>query len=156
MNQQQRPLWVLFVTDGMVLEFAPELYSDPQLGLLEAERWALYLSFDVATDVRRPFEGRWEVGHRDIRLVRTVTDWREPTPEWWIGTHWTRFGYPDPEAWLFPNRAEASAWATQDLNGERPHGVVIGEDEVSALFFEGDKEERSSVTRAKVVTSGLV
>lgn len=148
--------WVLLVTDGTILEFPPELYVDLSLATREAMRWAEILAMGNRRLIRRPFEGRWEVGPRDIRLVPAQLAQSLAGREPWVGTHWTRDGYPDPEAVLLPGRIEAKAWAESPYRGEVPVEVHDHGHELVAVFGVGDREEYSRVTRLKQVTLNLL
>lgn len=100
--------WVLLVTDGLSVEFPPELYRDHDDAEREAERWARVLSARSRATVDRPFPDRLEVGDEWIRLVTSFLP--EESNEIWVGTYWARDGSPDPEAELFPDASEAIGW----------------------------------------------
>jgi hypothetical protein len=104
--------WVVLVTDGTVIEYPPEVYHSRERALLEAERWAWLLSGEGALDIERPFEGRWQVRDRDVRLVE-VERHGGLVGLPWVGTYWTRSGPPDPEALLLDGEADARAWVRQ-------------------------------------------
>ena len=105
----------MLVTDGTVIEYRPEVYVSEELAALEAERWAWILSGGGWREIDRPFEGRWQVGDKSIRLVRSfVQDQHEQV---WVGTYWGRSGVPEPEAELFSQRDGARAWALDPLPG---------------------------------------
>jgi hypothetical protein len=151
-----RAAWVLLVTDGTVLEFAPEFFVDERLAAREARRWAVALAMGDPRVIRRPFEDRWEVGPRDIRLVRLKVPRTWGMGEPWVGTHWTRDGYPDPEAVLLEGKQEATAWARTNHRGQEPTSVHDDGDELVAVFGAGEREEHSRVNRLKEVTTGLL
>ncbi len=69
-----------------------------------------------------------------------------------MGTHWTRHGYPEPEAVPFQSEADAREWAL----GPLPSGVPIEVNDTpwsrDVVFRLSDEEECSQVQRAKVVT----
>lgn len=146
--------WALLVTDGTVLEFPPELYFDHLLAVREARRWAESLAMGDPRAVRQPFEGRWEVGHRDIRVaeVDIPTPWPGRHP--WVGTHWTSDGYPDPEATLLAGRDQAKRWVESPLRGLSPHDISDQGYELVAVFQSGEDEEYSRATRLKQVSDG--
>lgn len=142
--------WVLLVTDGTTLEAAPEVFLDEEIARFFAENWAWFLSSAGDFRVERPFEGRLQVGHRDVRLVRATL----PSPasnELWVGTHWTEDGYPDPEATLLPGFKAAQAWATAPLHASPPDEVNSSRWHVAATFRRGDEEAYSVAYAAKVV-----
>ena len=139
------------ITDGTVVEFPVEVYINGDRAQREAERWASALSDIVHETIQRPFDGRWEVGGLDVRLVECTVDSFHPNEEWWVGTHWTADGYPEPEALLLPGRSAARDWVLL------PPGdlVLMGfEDEgaaISATYGVGDREAYSVAHFAKVV-----
>lgn len=104
--------WVVLVTDGTVIDYPPEVYHSRERALLEAERWAWLLSGEGTLDIERPFEGRWQVRDRDIRLVEVERHGGLAGLPW-IGTYWTRSGPPDPEALLLDGETDARAWVRQ-------------------------------------------
>jgi hypothetical protein len=150
-GERSEPIrWVLLVTEGLSMAFPAEVYSDERVAEREAERWAWLLSRGGHTRVERPFAGRWEVGDFWIRLVQAFL--HEEGSEIWVGTSWTRHGYPEPEAELFADRSEAKAWAITP-----PHGGVVSEIHetpwyVSATFKLQGTETDSIVQLAKVVS----
>ena len=151
MADRSGPLrWVLLVTEGMSVAYPAEVYADERVAEREGERWAWILSGGDQVPVERPFPGRWEVGDIWIRLVRAFL--HEDSSEIWVGTHWTRHGYPEPEAALFSGRAEARDWAVTPP----AEGVLSGVYEtpwlVRATYEVRDTEEDSVVQLAKVVS----
>jgi hypothetical protein len=143
--------WVLLITDGTVIEYPPELYGSYQRATFEAERWAWVLSGAGWSEIERPFEGRWSIADKDIRLVpidAEASSFIEP----WIGTFWTRDGAPDPEAIVFANREDAGDWVVMP-----PEGAASSVPETSLPWLlsvthrRGDDEEYSVAHRAKVV-----
>ncbi len=155
-TEHARIAWIVLVTDGTVLEFAPELFVDEELAVREARPWAFALSMGDSRAITHPFEDRWEVGPRDIRVavVEIPSDWGSGEP--WVGTHWTRDGYPDPEAHLLEGWPAARAWAESAHRKQRATSVHDNGDEFVAVFGTGDREEYSRVTRLKEVTTGLL
>jgi hypothetical protein len=109
--------WVLLVTDGLTVEFAPELYRAHDDAEREAERLARVLSARSQASVERPFQDRWVVGDEWIRLVSSFLP--EEGTEIWIGTYWTRDGSPEPEAELFANGDEAVGWVREPTAGAK-------------------------------------
>ena len=103
--------WVVLVTDGTVVSYPPEIYDSSSRASLEAERWAWLSSGEGLVEIDRPFEGRWGIGERDVRLVqaRRVGDVAAP----WVGTYWTRHGVPDPEAVILDGEVDARAWVRE-------------------------------------------
>ena len=95
--------WVLLVTDGFTVEFPPELYREREDAEREAERWARVLSRAYREPIERPFEGRWQVGDRWIRVTHSFLP--EEGSQIWVGTYWGRDGSPEPEAALFAAQA---------------------------------------------------
>jgi hypothetical protein len=146
--------WALLVTDGTILEFPPELYLDHLLAVREARRWAESLAMGDPRTVRQPFEGRWEVGHRDIRLAEVDIPRPWPGRHPWVGTHWTSDGYPDPEATLLAGRDQAKRWVESPLRGISPHDLSDQGYELVAVFQSGEDEEYSRATRLKQVSDG--
>ncbi len=76
-------MYAIIVTDGVALEYPPELYETHARARLEAERWAWILSGTGWLEVDNPFEGRRRVADRDVRLV-LVTLEREAKGELWV------------------------------------------------------------------------
>lgn len=142
--------WVLLITDGLTVEFPPELYRDHDDAEREAEHWARVLSARSRASVERPFPDRWEVGDEWIRLVSSFLP--EEGTEMWVGTYWTRDGSPEPEAELFPNGTEAVTWVR-----ETPEGAILIESHDSAWsawakYRVRGGEEEAEVHRAKIVS----
>ena len=142
--------WVVLVTDGTLLEVAPEVFLDRDLAQLSAENWAWFLSFAGEFDVEQPFEGRFQVGHRDVRLAKAVFPSME-SDELWVGTHWTEDGYPDPEATILPGPEAARAWAIARLAATAPDEVHASRWHVAATFRRGGEEAYSVAYAAKFV-----
>jgi hypothetical protein len=146
--------WVLVVTDGFTIESPPELYRDHGLAHGEAERWARVLSRRSRAAIERPFEDRWQIGDEWIRLTHTSLP--EEGPEIWVLTYWTRDGYPEPEAELVTDAAEARAWVR-----EARVGAVLLESHdtpwsAAARFRVRGGEEEAEAHRAKVVAQPSV
>jgi hypothetical protein len=110
----QHPVFIVMVTSGTIIEYAPEVYRSRSLAANEAERWAWSLSTSLQRPVNRPFEDRWEIGDHDVRLVSADATGVDLTREWWVGTHWTSDGSPDPEARLISGKAAAREWVEQE------------------------------------------
>ncbi len=144
----EHPVFVVLVTSGTVIEYVPELYRSRDLAVDEAERWTWLLGAEHQRTVRRPFDERWEVGDHDIRLVECDTRGVDPTLEWWVATHWSPDGAPDPEARLIAGRAAAREWVK-----EEPDQLfsVLHETRwmMSASFGKGDDESHSVAHLAK-------
>jgi hypothetical protein len=136
-------MWILLVTDGVVIEYAPEAYATHEAASFEARRWAWILSGMGWLPIQEPFPNRWSVGDRDVRLVETIGDGT------WVGTFWTWDGYPDPEAVLFSTREDARAWATGVLAGVEPTAVSENEWSVVATFERRNEEAYAVVNRLK-------
>ena len=141
--------WVLVVADGLTIEFPPELYRDHDAARGEAERWARVLSRRSRSPIERPFEDRWHVGDEWIRLTHTFLP--EEGPEIWVITYWTRDGYPEPEAELIADAAEARAWVL-----EARAGAVLVESHdtpwsAAARFRVRGGEEEAEAHRSKIV-----
>jgi hypothetical protein len=134
----------------MSLSFPAEVYKDERVAEREGERWAWLLSSGGRLPIARPFPGRWEIGGTWVRLVQGFI--YDESPEVWVGTYWTRHGYPEPEAELFSDRAEAAEWALTP-----PTGGVLSETHetpwfVTATFKVRGTEEDAIVQLAKVVS----
>jgi hypothetical protein len=110
----KHPVFVVLITSGTVVEYTPELYRSRNTAADEAERWAWLLGAQHQQTVRRPFDDRWEVGDHDIRLVECDATGADPTLEWWVATHWSPDGAPDPEARLIAGREEAREWVRKE------------------------------------------
>jgi hypothetical protein len=134
----------------MAMAYPAEVYSDRQVAEREAERWAWILSGVGQVAVDRPFPGRWEVGEAWIRLVESEV--HGASSEIWVGTHWTRHGYPEPEAALFADRAEARRWATTPPMEGVLSSVYESPWVVAATFTLRGEEEDSVAQLAKVVS----
>jgi hypothetical protein len=102
--------YVVMVTSGTIIEYPPEIYRSLSVASDEAERWASLLGARSRRQVKRPFEGRWETGDFDVRLVTTDVTGLDPTREWWVGTHWSADGSPEPEALLLSGKVAAREW----------------------------------------------
>jgi hypothetical protein len=103
--------WVVLVTDGTVIAYPPEFYHDRSRAVLESERWAWVLAGQGVLEIERPFEDRWSVADRDVRLVEVGL--RDSVDIPWIGTYWTRDGAPDPEAVVLDGEVDARAWVRE-------------------------------------------
>jgi hypothetical protein len=120
---------VVFVTDGVALEYPPELYARKERAELEAERWAWFLSGSGWLDIERPFTGRWTIGDRDVSMVEVVAD---ASAESWVAQFRTRDGYLDPEAIIFhgvlaPTEVVELPWfiaATYRIRGEDAYAIA--------------------------------
>jgi hypothetical protein len=134
----------------MTIRFAPELYADKSVGEREAERWAWALGSEIQVPVERPYPGRWEAGDVSIRLVETPL--LEEPAEPWVGTYWTRDGYPDPEAILLPSPSRARDWALTAPPGARRTDVHEKPWLVSVTYEVRGGEEEAVVQLAKVVS----
>jgi hypothetical protein len=146
--------WALLVTDGTVIEFAPELYPSREEAHLEARRWAWVLSAGTDIEVLRPFQDRLEVGIHDVRVVEVEQPGGTSRP--WIGTFWTSDGYPEPEAVVFRDRSDAEQWVLSPLDGIPPESVNRSPWHVSATFLVRGEEAYAVAHLAKVVCpSGL-
>lgn len=141
--------WVLLVTDGLVIEYAPELFADEIEAEREAERWAWTLSGREGTRVERPFPGRWEIGNHWIRVLPAVM--HEEPAEVWVGMYWTRDGSPDPEAVLFGSRDQAKEWAVTPTAGRLLFELHETPWSIAATYKVRDGEETAVANRAKVV-----
>lgn len=144
-------LFAVIVTEGVALEYPPELYETRSQATLEAERWAWILSGTGWLEVERPFDGRWTVGERDVRLLRVVAD-RESRDGYWIGQYWTKDGVPDPEALMLGSRDEAQNWVM-----ESPPGADSAIETIempwflSATYRFGEEEAYAVASLAKFV-----
>ena len=145
--------WVILVSDGTVIDFPPEVCSSHALAQIEARRWATLLSGGVAS-VEVPFEGRYRVGFRDVRLVPVESGDARPGSVW-VGTHWTSDGYPDPEAVLLFGRDDAIQWASAPIGNIRPVSVEEAESSVAATYLIRGEEAYSVASMAKLLCESL-
>lgn len=144
--------WAVLVTDGTVIEFPPELYVSRERAVSEARRWAWLLSARGQTDVRVPFDGRWEAGFRDIRLV-PIPGSGTGSRDTWVGTFWARDGYPDPEAVLLDGRAAAVEWCLSPLHRiASPVDVAETEWSIAATFNARGEDEYAVANLAKTIS----
>jgi hypothetical protein len=142
--------WVLLVTEGTVISYPPEIYRSHRRAALEAERWAWLLSGEGILDVARPFEGRWIVADRDVRLIRAAADDVGESP--WVGTYWTRHGYPDPEALILHGERDARTWVREPPAGGLDPPLIFGAPWFTAAVYVVRGEEEYAVAHlAKVV-----
>lgn len=143
-------MYLVFVTDGVALEYAPELYVRKERAELEGERWAWFLSGSGWLDIERPFTGRWTIGDRDVSMVEVVAD---ASAEYWVGQFRTHDGYLDPEAVIFHERDSALAWVTAPLHGILgPIEVVELPWFVAATYRIRGEDAYTFASLAKVVT----
>jgi hypothetical protein len=151
-SSAKQPLaWVLFVTDGTIIAYPPELYRNRERAELEAERWAWFLSGEGVLDIQRPFDGRLIVGDRDVRLIQVESSMAIDNP--WVGTHWTRDGYPDPEAIVLLGEEEAREWVRErPQDGAQPSHVFETPWFEVAVFQVRGEEEYAVAHLAKVIT----
>ena len=143
--------FILLITDGTVIEHAPEIYLSEERAYVEAERWAWDLAAGDPRRISVPFDGRWQVGDRDVRLVSEPwTPLGDAQP--WVGTYWTEDGYPDPEAMLLWGYEDAFTWVL-----EPPHGVTGPAEIIDrwwtivATFPRGDEYSYAVAHLAKLV-----
>jgi hypothetical protein len=141
--------WVLLVSDGLSIEFAPELYREHDDAEREGERWAQGLSRRSSARIERPFPDRWHIGDEWIRI--TPANLSVPGSEIWVGTYWTQDGFPDPEAEIFHDAVEAHAWVLE----APPDAILIGSYEAPASIIARYRvrggEEEAEAHRAKLV-----
>ena len=141
--------WVLLVTDGLTIEFPPELYREHDDAAREAERWARVLSARSGVRIERPFQDRWQVGDEWIRLTPSFLS--EDGHEIWVGTYWTRDGSPEPEAELFADGNEARSWVREPAAG----AALVESHETAwsatASYRVRGGEEEAEAHRAKIV-----
>jgi len=131
--------WVILITDGTVIEYVPEAYETKQQAREEARRWAWILSGMGWLQIEESDDDRWGVGDRDVRLVGA-----EGMGDW-VGTFWTWEGYPDPEATLLGDRAEARSWVTAPLDGALGPAAIEENDWMIVATFERGGEEAYAV-----------
>ena len=146
----KRTAWALVITEGVVTLYPPELYLRLQRAVLEAERWAWILSGNGLMEVSRLSHDRWEVDERDVRLVEVAMEVGELEP--WVGTFWTKDGYPDPEAAVFRSREEAREWAVAPIGELTPALVDESAWFIAATFLERYSESYAVAHLAKVVS----
>ena len=142
--------WVLLITDGFTVEYPPELYRRRDDAEREAERWARTLSRAYRGHIDRPFEGRWQIGDRWIRVTHAFLP--EEGSQIWVGTYWGRDGSPEPEAALFADAAEAREWALEGPAGGLPIESYETPWSVAATYRVRGGEEEAEVHRAKVLS----
>jgi hypothetical protein len=136
--------WVLLVTDGVVIEYAPEAYPSREAANDEARRWAWILSGMGWLPIEQPFPDRWTAGDRDVRLVEASGQGD------WVGTFWTWDGYPDPEAVVLTDREEARSWVSAPLHDLlEPSRVEENEWSMVATFERRGEEAYAVVHRLK-------
>ena len=143
--------WVLLVTDGLTIEFPPELYREHDDAAREAERWARVLSARSGVRIERPFQDRWQVGDEWIRLTPSFLS--EDGHEIWVGTYWTRDGSPEPEAELFADGTEARSWVREPAAGAalvESHQTPWSS---AARYRVRGGEEEAEAHRAKIVAA---
>ena len=130
------PLIIILILIFTIVEYAPEIYRSHVSGIREARRWASILASEEQMHVEYPFEDRWEVGNRDVRLVSTICETTGGDPSFapWVGTHWTVDGYPDPEAIVLGNREAAYRWVLEPPGSSNPRDVDDDEWTISAAF----------------------
>lgn len=140
--------WVILVTDGTVIEYAPEAYETAERARDEARRWAWILSGMRRLPIEESETDRWSVGDRDVRLVRA-----EGTGTW-VGTFWTWHGYPEPEAALLGGRSEARSWAVAPLHDSlEPSSVEENEWTIVATFEQRGEEAYAVAHKLKNVVA---
>lgn len=142
-------VYVLLVTDGTVIEYPPEVYASERRARLEAERWAWVLAGGGWSEITSPFDGRWEVAGRDVRLV--PADRGEGLGDIWVCTYWTEDGQPDPEALIVSGRDDARAWVTQGPARESPDDLTEHPWMLVAMFYRGGEEAYAVAWLAKVI-----
>jgi hypothetical protein len=146
-------LYAVIVTDGVAPEYPPELYDSLQRATLEAERWAWILSGTGWLDVERPFEGKWVVADRDVRLVPVQTE-APTTSDVWIGQFWQKDGKPDPEALILGSRQDAISWVMEGPVGTDPIIETIEKPWfVSATYRLGGEEAFAIASLAKHIAA---
>jgi hypothetical protein len=141
--------WVVLVTRGTVVDFPPELYRSSRIASQEAGRWAWTLAGEGSMRVRTPFEGRLEVGDRDIRLERvneSILEWAEP----WMCAHWSPEG--SPEILAVNDRDAARQWVREEPAAVRLREYFENDWMLSAAFGRGDDEEISQAYLLKRCT----
>lgn len=126
-----------------MIEYAPEAYVSYEQAVDEARRWTWILSGMGWLTATEPFPNRWSVADRDIRLVEAAGEGT------WVGTFWTWDGYPDPEAALFPGRAEARSWAVAPITGLEATSVTENAWSVVATFERNNEEAYAVANRLK-------
>lgn len=129
----------------------PELYRQRDDAEREAERWARVLSRAHGEHIDRPFEGRWQIGDRWIRVTHSFLP--EEGPQIWVGTYWGRDGSPEPEAALFAGAAEAREWALDGPAGAVPIESHETPWSVAARYRVRGGEEEAEVHHAKVLST---
>jgi hypothetical protein len=150
MQEDGRTWWALLITDGTVVEFAPELYSSRNIAVDEARRWAWLLSAEGGVEITEPFDGRIRVGIRDVRIVEIGTP-DQKVVEPWVGSFWSTSGYPDPEAVMLSGFAQAREWVTSPIRGLTPVTVGSTPWHIGATFVIRGEEAYAVAQKAKVI-----
>lgn len=144
--------WVVLVTDGTAIEFAPELYRSRPHAESEARRWAWIVSSDELVDVRQQSSDRFEVGIRDVCIIAAGIRGDSVPQEPWVGAEWTLGSYPMSRAAVFGGRSEAEAWLSSrsDVPG---HVLQLEANEwhIAVRHVTGGTEAHAVASRAKYV-----
>ena len=117
----------------------------------EAEHWAWALSSAGEFDVRRPFDGRWEVGVRDVRLVGVAVESFEDGRDLWVGIHWTSHGFPDPECVLLEGHSSALEWVVAPVAGGTSATTIHKDPWLLSATFDNDASKPTAL-RSMVVS----
>lgn len=142
---------IVLITDGTFVAYAPEVYLCEERARIEAERWAWNLAVAASQRIVVPFDGRWQVGDRDVRLVsQPWTPVADAQP--WVGTYWTEDGYPDPEAILLWGYEDARTWVLEPPHGMTGPAELVEERWVLAALYPRDDQESCAVVHlAKLI-----
>jgi hypothetical protein len=139
---------VILITDGMVIEYPPEVYEAEEQARSEAQRWAWVISGMGWLPIEETSTDRWTIGDRDVRLVHADGEGQ------WVGTFWTWDGYPDPEATLLRDQAHARAWVTAPLHDVlKPVAVEANVWMIVATFERSGEEAYAVAHRLKRVAA---
>jgi hypothetical protein len=143
--------FIVLITEGTAVAFAPEVYLSESRARMEAQQWAMSLAAGEPRRISIPFEGRWIVAERDVRLVEVP--WAPMfVPDPWVGTYWTEDGYPDPEAELFWGREDARMWVAEPPTGVNAAAEFLEESwMLAATFPRGDDYSYAVAHMAKLI-----
>ena len=83
-----RRLWVVLVTEGRRLRFAPEVYPTQLRAEREAYRWGWFLAGGDESKIQVLDEHQWRVGRTRVHLVPSQVREIPLAAELWVGVCW--------------------------------------------------------------------
>ena len=83
-----RRLWVVLVTDGRRLRFAPEVYPTQLRAEREAYRWGWFLAGGEEAKIQVVGEHHWRIGRTRVHLVPAQVREIPLASELWVGVCW--------------------------------------------------------------------